>query len=736
MSATTDQKKNYIHFVSPVKVVPEWHKYYTFVLVESMEHLKQIFAEISLEKLMMSFDTETSSLDPEEGFIVGYSFCLDGKTAYYVAVNHYHTEFNLYEESIDFIYEMMCLAKKVILFNVKFDFRFMEYHSYSKSIHEFLRFKYIRYDMSKVNYYDVSVPCWLSDTNVKMPSLKMSALHFLGYKMQTYAEVSEGVENFYYINPKECFQYGGSDALCTYLLVPATMKYYKESGFSGEIDIRVMYPLMHYEQEKVYLEDSILAGLVTECNIKLESLEKEIYQEVGYHFKLNSPAQVSDAFSRLGIDTGSRTKTGYMCTGIEELMSLPPEIKNQHPALSKFVDYKVLFKFQSSYAKVLHEISKGKGYLRCNYKMQQVPTGRLASGKDLKNTFFSEINVQSIPKPHPQFYYVLDLGDRSINIKKDNTIMGYKFSPVQYVKNPQTGKKEPIDGKTLFGNCIGVSEGMSQEQNARSAFLPVLNKESIENEWIWVGIDFSGQELRLAANFSREPAWIEAFQSGGDIHKNTAYSVWGKENYDKEKRKMAKAANFSIIYGAGDVSFVGEGKTEERPQGMNLTEAEKFYADYKKGLPALFAYQDRLIRQCRQSGSVYTFFGRPRRVKFYFQNRQNGFGKRTILNDPIQGTAGDVLKIVMCKVWKTILNSDEYKDDVMFKITVHDEINYGIRVSRLTDITRKLEKAMTFNVVEWAVPLTVEVSVGWSWGGQFTFVWNQELKEYIPKIEG
>jgi DNA polymerase I-like protein with 3'-5' exonuclease and polymerase domains len=202
MSATAEQKKNYIHFVPPVRVVPEWHKFYEFVLVKDMEHLQSIFSEINPEKLIMAFDLETSSLDQEEGFIVGYSFCFNNKTAYYVAVNHYKDTYNLYEESLDFIYNVMCTAKKVIFFNAKFDMRFMEYHGYCKSLHENNRFRFIRYDMSKVKYFDVSVPCWMSDTNIKMPSLKSSALHFLGYKMQTYAEVSDGVENFLLYRPR------------------------------------------------------------------------------------------------------------------------------------------------------------------------------------------------------------------------------------------------------------------------------------------------------------------------------------------------------------------------------------------------------------------------------------------------------------------------------------------------------------------------------------------------------
>jgi DNA polymerase-1 len=166
---------------------------------------------------------------------------------------------------------------------------------------------------------------------------------------------------------------------------------------------------------------------------------------------------------------------------------------------------------------------------------------------------------------------------------------------------------------------------------------------------------------------------------------------------------------------------------------MTMAEADEFFTNYKNGLPTLFNYQARLIMRSRNSGVVTTFFGRPRRVKYYFENRQIGFGKRTVLNSPIQGTAGDVLKIVMCKLWKYVLNHPDYKDDVMFKSTVHDEVNYGVRASRLNEIGRLLEKTMEFNVAEWAIPLTVEVSFGWTWGTTFAYEWNEEKGHYIPK---
>lgn len=142
----------------------------------------------------------------------------------------------------------------------------------------------------------------------------------------------------------------------------------------------------------------------------------------------------------------------------------------------------------------------------------------------------------------------------------------------------------------------------------------------------------SAQELRIPANLSREPVWVNAFTSGGDVHKSTAISIWGEENYNKDYRKMAKGANFSILYGAMAQSFA-----ENPMYHMNLTEAEEFYNKYKKALPTLFVWEERLQRRGRREGYVSTYFGRPRRVKGYFDNGQISFANRTIVNTVVQG---------------------------------------------------------------------------------------------------
>lgn len=483
-----EAKAAYKHFVPPARKVENWWKNFNFILIESMEDLKNAFKDFVPGKSFMSFDTETTGLDAEELELVGFSFCLDGKSAYYVPVYHFQYPGNLGEPAVQFIYDRMCEAKKVFMYNMKFDARVLEYRGYQEHKEELdkKRWMFVKYDMSKVPYFDVSIPVWLGDTNIKLPSLKWAATHYLGFDMMHFDEVTESVTNFFYLNPSENHDtvfYAASDALCTYLLVPATMKYFNESGLAGKIDNKVLYPLMHYEHEKLWLDKELIDHLVVTVQEEVDRLEREVYDAIGYQINLNSPAQVSQAFERLGIDTGERTTTGFMKTGIGDLEALPEEVRKKYPALDYFIEYKTLFKLNSSYVTVLKKEADRKGFLRGAYKTQQVPTGRLAAGKDSKNTYFSPINLQALPKPHVVMYDVFDLGDRNLFRKKDNILFGYQFIMARYDENGN--HIIPSDSR-----YIGWAEGMNPKNNIRACITPKMYEDSGDDEFVYCAVDY------------------------------------------------------------------------------------------------------------------------------------------------------------------------------------------------------------------------------------------------------
>ena len=738
MAARDKANSVYSHFVPAVKKDPNWYNRFEFQLITSMEQLRQVFidAKWTPKTSFISFDTETTGLDFEEIELVGYSFCIDGHSAYYVPVHHFNYPHNLEEPACQFIYDRLTEARKVFLYNARYDMRVFEYIGYKaqKDILDETRWNYVKYDMSKINVFDVMNSVFLADTNIKMPSLKWSSLHFLGIEQVHFDEVIQEAGNFYYLNPSENSEvtyYAAADALCTYLLVSSTMKYFQESKLAGQLDNAVIVPLMHCETEKIWLDLPVIERMLGDCEREIAVLENEVYKAFGYSLNLNSPIQVAQAFERLGIDTGERTSSGNMATGIPVLERLPQEMKDRFPALKSFLRYKEVNKLFSTYFKVYEKEARERGFLRASYKLHGVPTGRLASGKDSSNTFFSPINIQSMPKPHVTYFDVYDLGDQYRNLfsKEHNTIFGYTFLQSSYDQDHNHIK--PSDSR-----YIGQAEGMNPELNVRACLTPKMFKDSNPDEWICAAVDYSGQEIRIAANISHEPVWEEAFLSGGDVHKATAIALWGEENYNRDRRKIAKFASFSVLYGASAATF-----NDPFRYGISTQAgAEEFYNNYKSKLPTLFQWEDRKIRQARRTGTIYTHFGRPRRVKGYYDGGQAGFASRTTINTQIQGTAGDILKLVLIRLWRRLLNHPSYRDDVKFMCTIHDEVQFGIRASRLNEIVGIIEDAMLITLPEWRVPITTSASLGFTPGSLFEFERVNDNPEktkwhYVPKLE-
>lgn len=713
MAKKEKDKANYVPWVGAVPKIENWYKNFNFVLVESMEDLEKIFD--GKKDFYMAFDTETTGLDFEEIDLVGYSFCLDGKTAYYVPVYHFQYSGNLGEESVKFIYDRMCEAKKVFMYNMRYDARIMEYYGYKDNKEELdkKRWLYAKFDMSKVSYYDVSVPVWIADTNIKYPSLKWASLHYLGIEQLHFDEVIEDAGSFFYLNPsdnQDTVFYAAADALCTFLLATNTVRYFQEGGWSAKFDNMMLYPLLHYENEKIWIEGSVLKEYYKIATDRVDKLERDVYNMIGNQINLNSPIQVSQAFERLGIDTGQRTDSGAMAVGIKVLEDLPKEYVDNYPALRSYIEYKKTAKLISSYIKPFLKEYERRGYCRFAYKTTEVPTGRLACGKDGKNSFFSPINAQSIPKPHVKMEDVFDLGDRNLFSKKDNIIMGYKFVYSSYDENG----KHIIPDDSRY---IGWAEGMDDDLNIRMSISPKLLKDDGDDDFLYCSFDYAAEELRIAANLSREPNWVKAFTSGDDIHKSTACAIWGEEHYNRDYRKMAKYANFSILYGASSHSLYAD----SRYGFKSLQEAEDFYNKYKKALPVLFQWQDRIIASAKRKGMIQTYFGRPRRLRSYYENRQIGFANRSAGNTSVQGVAGDILKMVMIKLWKALFNNDAYKNDVGWRVAIHDEIGYSIRATKLMEIMKLIKETQSVKLKDWPVEIMTDPSVGWSMGRVYDF---------------
>ena len=224
--------------------------------------------------------------------------------------------------------------------------------------------------------------------------------------------------------------------------------------------------------------------------------------------------------------------------------------------------------------------------------------------------------------------------------------------------------------------------------------------------------DYSQIELRLLAHISGDNNLIEAFNSGIDVHTLTASKVFEVpvEEVTKEMRYKAKAVNFGIVYGQSKYGLA-------KALGISNSEAEDFINKYFATYPKVKIYMEGTALLVQQKGYVETIFGRRR----YLQNELlssnamiREFAKRAAINQPMQGTAADLIKIAMID-FSQKLKEKNLKSKLI--IQVHDELVVEVYKPELEDVKKLVKEAMELNQ-PLAVPLVIDINVGESWKEQ------------------
>lgn len=225
------------------------------------------------------------------------------------------------------------------------------------------------------------------------------------------------------------------------------------------------------------------------------------------------------------------------------------------------------------------------------------------------------------------------------------------------------------------------------------------------------------QELRVCANIANEQTWIDTFNSGDDLHKIVAIQMWGEENYNRDKRKIAKAISFGILYGMSPRSFAEKNH-------VSLSEAEDFFNRYYRGAPNLTAWMDYTKRKAMTTGFNYTFFGRPRRFLHYLTTGNGGdvgFAKRVAVNSIIQGTSADIGRLGLIRTYKLLLTNPKFKDKVFFASMIHDEISLIVHESVLHEVDTIFQQCLNVHVSQWKCQLDTDLEIGRAWGASFNF---------------
>ncbi len=276
----------------------------------------------------------------------------------------------------------------------------------------------------------------------------------------------------------------------------------------------------------------------------------------------------------------------------------------------------------------------------------------------------------------------------------------------------------PVDGRihTSFHQAVAATGRLaSMDPNLQN--IPVRTPEGrriracfvARPGHLFLSADYSQIELRVLADYCGSGPLVEAFRTGEDIHRRTAAEVFGVAPLfvTPDQRRAAKAVNFGIIYGMSSFRLSNE-------LGIPRKRAQRIIDDYFLHYPQVKAYVEQAIAAAREHGVATTRFGRRRMVADLGARIRHvrEAAERVAVNTPIQGTAADIMKIAMVRVWRRLRRDHP---DARLLLQVHDELLLEIPEDQLEAVRASVVEEMA-SAAELIVPLVVETGTGRSWG--------------------
>jgi DNA polymerase-1 len=280
--------------------------------------------------------------------------------------------------------------------------------------------------------------------------------------------------------------------------------------------------------------------------------------------------------------------------------------------------------------------------------------------------------------------------------------------------DPQTGRLH-----TSFNQAVAAT-GRLSSSNPNLQNIPIRSEvgRRIRQAFIakpgcvLVSADYSQIELRILAHFSEDPAFLEAFRSGDDVHQRTAAEVFGvpPASVSAEQRRIAKAINFGLAFGQSDF---GLAQVLRIPRAQAKTYIESYFARYA----GVRSYMERSIVEARARCESTTLLGRRRPLPEIRSTRaqDRSYAERIARNTPIQGSAADLLKLAMIRIDRAIDGGASPSPDAALLLTVHDELVFELPEAAAEEFKRWVKEEMEA-VYKLAVPLVVDVGSGPTWG--------------------
>lgn len=589
-----------------------------YKLIENVEDAQKL-CDFLLTKHFLSLDTETTSTNAIDAELVGLSFSVKEKEAWYVAVPANR------EEALRIVNIFKPLYENPEILKIG---------------------QNIKYDLEVLANYGIELKGELWDTMIAHYLIQPELHHNMDYMAEVYLNYQtihideligprgKNQKSMRDLSPTQVYEYAAEDADITLRLKNVLEPKLKEAGIEHlfyEIEMPLVRVLAEMEMNGVLIDTDSLKETSELFTSRLKELEQRIYELAGEEFNIASPKQVGDIlFGKLQIiEKPKKTKTGQYVTNEETLQTL----RTKHEIVEKILEHRGLKKLMGTYVDALPKlINPRTGHIHTSFNQTITATGRLSS---------SDPNLQNIP------------------------IRGE-------------------DGKEI-----------------RKAFIP-------EPGCQFFSADYSQIELRVMAHLSEDENMINVFREGKDLHAATAATIYKKDisEVSRDERTKSKRANFGIIYG---ITVFGLAERLEIDRG----EARQLIDGFFQTFPQVHDYMERSKEIVRQKGYAETVFHRRRYLPDIHSHNATvrGFAERNAINAPIQGSAADIIKVAMVRIYKRM--KDEGLKSKMI-LQVHDELNFSVlpeekeRMERL--VLEEMQGAFALKV-----PLIADAGWGENW---------------------
>ena len=324
--------------------------------------------------------------------------------------------------------------------------------------------------------------------------------------------------------------------------------------------------------------------------------------------------------------------------------------------------------------------------------------------KKTKTGFSTELSVlEELAESH-------DLPRELLNYRSLNKLKTTYVDTLPQIVNPTTRRIHTTFNQTATATGrLSSSEPNLQNIPVRGNWGKRIRETIIaEDGNILLSADYSQVELRILAHLSQDKGLLDAFRNDLDVHTRTASELFGipPDKVTSNMRRIAKTVNFGVIYG---ISPFGLSET----LSISREEARKYIERYFERHPGVKMYIEEVIESAKSNGYVLTLFGRRRSIP-ELRNQNSAIrqqGERLAINSPIQGTAADIIKIAMTRIWRSFR---EHGVKAKMILQVHDELLFELPINEL-DRTREVVREKMEKAVELSVPVKVEIGHGKNW---------------------